>query len=40
LSGNTLELTVDGQRQRLLAYEMGNLEDLIMIEGQSYVRKK
>jgi hypothetical protein len=30
LSGNTLELNINGQLKRLLAYDMGNLNDLIM----------
>jgi hypothetical protein len=40
LIGNTLELTINGQPTRLLAYELGNLDDLIMIEGQPYTKKK
>lgn len=40
LSGNTLELTINGQPARLLAYDLGNLNNLIMIEGQPYSRKK
>lgn len=40
LTGNTMELTIDGQLVRLLAYDMGNLDDLIMIEGEPYTKKK
>jgi hypothetical protein len=40
LNGNSLELTINGQLKRLLAYDMGNLNDLIMIEGEPYTTKK